>query len=148
LSDLDITSKNSAIRKGLRDIDPTNPGSTVGEALRGGPDHYNIYVKNGTSVPIQVHVVWHVELVEKAGEAGAGSLCINPSTGCSSPSWKTDSYWTVQPGQKAFLIDDAKGSSIAYFSAKSLDGTIKWDEKNVDMGSKYGNFIYTFSRGK
>ena len=137
-SDLDPTYKDSAIRKGFRAADPTNPGSTVGEALRGGPNHFNIYVKNGTSAPIQVHVVWQVR-------ADSGGACVaQVGVKCDDSDWNTNSYWTVQPGQKAFLIDDANGS-IAYFSAKSLDNTGEWTKKKVDMGSKYGDFTYTFS---
>ncbi|MFM6399492.1 hypothetical protein, partial [Planktothrix sp.] len=140
LSDIDPTNKNSKLRETLRDADPTNPNSAAGQTLRNPTFRsFNIHVKNNSNQPIQVHVEWYVR--------GSGSSCstVSGSGGgtCGEGGW-TSNNWILQPGEKAFVVNNAAGRH-AVFSARSVDGTIVWKEDRVDMGDIYTNFNYSFN---
>lgn len=137
-SDLDPFNRNGGLRRGLRNADPTNPNSAAGQTLRNPTFRsFNIHVKNNSNQPIEVNIRWYVQ------PDGSESCIQQVGVDCDDDAWKT-AYWVLQPGEKAFVVDDAD-SRYAYFSARSLDGTIVWESKQVDMGSTYGNYNYNFN---
>lgn len=140
LSDLDPTNRNGGLRRTLRDADVTNPNSAAGQTLRNPTFRsFNIHVKNNSNQPIQVHVEWYV----KPGVNDCSTVSGSGGGNCGSGGW-TSGDWILQPGQKAFIVNDAT-SRQAIFSARSVDGTIVWKEDQVDMGAIYGNFNYSFN---
>ncbi len=134
----------SGIFSGKLECEAYQLGCTVEKEVK-APSRYYIYVKNGASVPIQVHVEWYADVVEDVPDE-PGCVKIG-AEGCKKSFWHKHSYWNLQPGEKALLVKNAVGRS-ASFSAESLDGTMKWAQKEVDMGEDYGRFTYTFSQRK
>jgi hypothetical protein len=140
LSDLDPFNENGGLRESLREADPINPNSAAGQTLRHPTFRsFNIHVQNNSNQPIRVNIQWYVEpspdTCSTVSGSGAGS--------CGTGGWTSD-YWILQPGQKAFVVDDAHGRR-AIFSARSLDETLVWESKEVDMGDIYGNFNFSFN---
>ena len=81
---------------------------------------FNVYVHNKSSHPIRV-------TVESLRDG-----------------WRTQ-YWNFSPGENALILSDVKGRNI-YFSAKATDGSgASWSRQQVDMGSTYTRFEYSFS---
>jgi hypothetical protein len=92
---------------------------------------FNVYFKNRTSSPIKACASWYQN--QTFSKLGGGST--NWDSGC----------WNLAPGEKAFVINNATGRNI-YISATATDGSGRtWPEKQVDMGSRYTRFEYTFN---
>jgi len=112
-------------------------GCTVEKAVK-DPDSFYISARNSSSVPIRVKVKWYVDVVSNDScVAQVGVKC--------DPSYWDNGSWDLQPGETALLVKNATRRN-AFFSAESLDGTMTWGKKEVDMGSEYGTFTYTFSQ--
>lgn len=138
LSDFDPFNENGGLRDSLREADPINPNSAAGQTLRHPTFRsFNIHVQNNSNQPIEVNVRWW--------HRGDGSSCSTVGGGGANcgEGWASK-YWILQPGQKAFVVDDAH-SRYATFSARSLDGTLVWESKEVDMGDTFGNFNFSFN---
>jgi hypothetical protein len=118
-------------------IDPTNPREN-GSVFQSS---FNVYVTNNSRKPIAVTARYMNYYAPGRGSCsttdGRGENC--PAT----ENWVTEN-WSINPGENAFIINNAKSRYI-YFSARSLDGAVRWNEKQVDMGPNYQKFTYTFN---
>ena len=118
-------------------LDPTNPRDN-GSVFQSS---FHVYVKNNSRKPITV-TARYMNYFER----GRGSCSTVDGRGENCPdsvTWVTYS-WNITPSENALIITDAVGRNI-YFSAKSQDRKLTWNEKEVDMGSQYGRFEYTFN---
>lgn len=99
---------------------------------------FNVNVHNKSSHPMTVTVEsWRPP-------NNQGLSCIGGGTSCLSDGWRTQ-RWDLRSGENAFILDDVKGRNI-YFSAKATDGSgVSWTRRQIDMGSTYTRFEYSFS---
>ncbi|GET39886.1 hypothetical protein [Microseira wollei] len=119
-------------------LDPTNPRDN-GSMLA---SRFSVYVKNNTQQRIIVTARYMNYFESRRGQScstvdGGGANCDDITN------WVTYS-WDFSPGESALLINDAVGRNI-YLSARAVDGSSLWPEKEVDMGSHYGRFYYSFN---
>jgi hypothetical protein len=120
-------------------LDPTNPrdNGSITE------NKFTVYVTNATQKPIIVTARYMNYFESRRGqscsEVGGGGGDCDPIE-----RWQTSS-WEINPGENVLIINDAVGR-IIYFSAKDADNRGGfWSEKQVDMGSQYRRFNYTFN---
>lgn len=130
----DFTCKDSAIRRGARELDPTSDDSWINNPTFRS---FNVHVENNTNEPIIVTVRWYGRFSGISGDGRGGSTNFEER-------WETAS-WDLAPHKKTFIINNARGRNI-YFSARSANGRSSWGEKAVDMGSQYSNFFYKFNQ--
>jgi len=140
---LDITCRNSGIRRGVRNLDPTNPNSGVGryttdidEALRRVTD---IFVSNNTDRYLRVTITYPtMEVCSTVG--GGGEQC------------RETKYFFFSPGEKnAFVVDNVPGKNGSVtFAAEEvspqntpLPNGLRWSSRSTTVsGSRY---TYTFN---
>jgi hypothetical protein len=93
---------------------------------------FNVYFINNSGHSINACARWY-QSQQNFALPGGGST--NWDNGC----------WNLAPGETAFVINNATGRNI-YFSATATDGSgLIWSEQEVDMGSRYTRFEYTFN---
>lgn len=118
-------------------LDPTNPRENGNLTA----NRFTVYVTNNSPKTIVVSARYMNNY--KPG-GGACSTVDGRGENCPPVETWVEYQWTVAPGETAYIINDAVGRNIV-FSAQSVDRTIRWDRKQVDMGSQYGKFTYTFN---
>ena len=120
LSDLDPINKNSGVRKGAKQLDPTR--SPHYKRLRTNVQKTSFYVNNKCVRPLKVAIEF---------------IPINSS------SWKTNNY-NIRPGENAYLIDSTNRNFYisATSPANSYRNGMTWKRKRVDAGN---NKKYTYS---
>lgn len=132
-------------------IDPSNPidnGSL-------NQKYYSVSVKNNSRETIWVAAHY---LVDPSDTSGSCVQSVGPDS-CNSPTWVTDGYWKLEPGQTSRILNGGNNISnrIIYFHAHNSKGTT-WGASDIkkevrgkvvtffktDMGGTITNFTQSF----
>lgn len=130
-------------------------GSSGNDKL-GSQKWYFVYIKNKSSRTIWVAAHYRVTPTDTSGSCVQS---VGPDN-CNSPSWTTDGYWKLEPGEKALILnsDDHVDNRYIYFHAHDSQGRT-WGESELkravrgkdqpffktDMGGEITNFTQSFN---
>jgi len=142
-SDIDPTSRNSQLRRGLRSIDPTNP---IPQRTR---TWFEIHFKNSCTVPIAVAINKYYP-ADPGGGSGSesGTMSITPEK------WVPEGWWRIEPGQTLYVADQIRNRNLYYYAESIGEPKKVWTGndtsgklrgrtlsfKQVDMGANLNNY--------
>lgn len=133
-------------------LDPTNPGDN-GSLLQ---KYFSVSIQNKSSETIWVAVHYRADPYDTSGS------CVQSvgADGCNNPSWVTNGYWKLSPGESARILnsDNRVSNRIIYFHAHNSKGET-WGKSDTrqtlegkllnffqkDMGGNITNFTQTFN---